>query len=315
MLHQIQHLHLYSGKHNDEPTYFDLIRGDMWRGLNRHGVEKPPWSGTDEIMKCALVANLLHNSLLHDKISPFPKLRSISLGGYQDHMWGSPLAEGWKERALKDPGVTTVYKVLPVTLLAIPTVEHFCQSTEFGPLALRPIIYRPSGHLSIKIFTFHLRHPGRNQGLKRNFAPIVSGAINRYYYLHDPNIIRPGADNVNVPSERTAGQAMTVSLAQCFSGTDYDVVGPDMKPLVGTSIEKDPVRNTVVELYGLCPADLGLSPTEEAQTELTRTYVTREVMQDILDSNLPEIWKGKVSLKSKADAPPCTACGRKLMDD
>lgn len=208
MLYHIQHLHLYSGKHNGEPTYFDLIRGDMWRGLNRHGVEEGPWSGTDEIMKCALVANLLHNSLLHDRISPFPKLRSISLGGPQDHMWGSPLAEGWEKRVLKDPGVTTVYKVLPVTLLAIPSVEHFC-----------------------------------------------------------------------------------------------------------TSVEEDPLRNTVIELYDFCPADIGLTLIEEAQTEADRTYITREEMQVILEIRLPEIWKGKVSMKSKADAPPCTACGRKLMDN
>lgn len=220
------------------------------------------------------------------------------------------MAEGWEERALKDSGMSTIYKMLPVALLAIPSVEHFCQSTECGPLALRPSIHKPSGHLSIKVFTYHLRHPGRHHGLKRNFAPIISGAINRYYYLYDPT-----AENVNASSERILGQTMTVSLVKCFSNKGFEVVGPDMKPLKESSIEKDPVQNTVVELYGLFPADLGLTPIEAAQTESDRTYVTREVMQDLLDSNLPEIWKGKVFLKSKAEAPPCTACGRKLMDE
>jgi hypothetical protein len=226
MLEHIQHLHLYTGTYNEEPTYADLIKGDMWGGLNRHGIEKPPWSGTDEIMKCACVANSIQDSLRHDRVSPFPKLRTISLGGCQDHVWGSPMAEGWEERALKGSGMSTIYKMLPVALLAIPSVEHFCQSTECGPLALRPSIHKPSGHLSIKIFTYHLRHPGRHHGLKRNFAPIISGAINRYYYLYDPT-----AENVNASSERILGQTMTVSLVKCFSNKGFEVVGPDMKPL------------------------------------------------------------------------------------
>lgn len=220
------------------------------------------------------------------------------------------MAEAWEECHLQDTQMSTFYKSLPVALLAVPSVKHFCQSTEFGPLALRSIMYADPGHLSIEVLTCHFRHPGRDQGLKRNFAPIMSGAINRYYYLHDPT-----TKNVNVLSEDIAGQAMTASLVTCFYGWKIDIVGRDMKPLKRSTIENDPLQGTVVELYGLCPEDLGLTRIQEAQTEASRTYLTREEMQEILDDHLSEIWKGKVFLKKKADAPPCTACGRKLMDE
>jgi len=88
-----------------------------------------------------------------------------------------------------------------------------------------------------------------------------------------------------------------------------------MKPLKRSENDKLPVQDTVIELYGLRPADFGLTPAEQAQTAANRTYGTREVMQEVFDSHVPEIWKGKVFFKSKADAPPCTACGRKLIDE
>jgi len=207
--------------------------------------------------------------------------------------------------------MSTFYRTLPVALLAVPSMENFCQSTESGPLALRPFMYTTSGHLSIKIFTFHLRHPDRCEGLKRNFAPIVIGAINRYYYVHDPTVV-----NVYVYNWPTPGEAVAVSLVEYFCKSEYfDLVGLDMKPLKRSEIDKFPVRNTVIELYGLCPVDFALTPAEQAQTAADRTYATREVMQEIFDNHVLEMWKGKVLFKNKADAPPCTACGRKLMDE
>jgi hypothetical protein len=226
MFKHIRHLHLYSGTYNDEPTYTELVMMEAWEALDGYGEEKIPWSGTDEVLNCVFVGNCIQHSLQHDRLSPFPKLHSISLEGYQDHMWGLPMAEGWEESALKDPSMSPCYKMLPLALLAIPSVEHFCQSTEFGPLALRPFMYTTSRQLSIKIFTFHLRHPDRCQGLKQNFAPIVSGAINRYYYIHDPT-----AENIDVNSHATPGQAVAVSLVKYFSKSQFDLVGSDMKPL------------------------------------------------------------------------------------
>jgi len=81
MLEHIQHLHLYSGTYNTEPTYTELIDKDMWGALYEHGEEEAPWSVTEEIMTCAIVANSILYPILNDRLSPFPKLRSISLGG------------------------------------------------------------------------------------------------------------------------------------------------------------------------------------------------------------------------------------------
>jgi len=331
-MNEVQHLHLYTGTYNKEPTYHELIERGLWGGLNLDGMVKPPWSATHELMSCGVVSLMIRNSMRVDRISPFPSLRTVSLGGYQDHIWGSPQAEEWEKRALDGTGIP-IFKDLPISLLEIPSVEHFCQSNEFGPLALMPNFIAPSGMSTLKVFTCHLQHPGRQAGLKSMFAPVIMGSTKRYYYVYDPIVDKddPPRASTYLQGQSIAGEEMLITLSLPFRKVGSEVVGSikgmniqlpsdhEFSKLSNESkaaqfpSDRNPIdESTIVEIYGLCPSDLGPIPGMTVHDPAYRRIPPIEELQDMLDEQLPEIWRGKVFLKSKADAPPCTACGRLL---
>jgi len=201
-------------------------------------------------------------------------------------------------------------KVLPHILLGSPSVGYFCQSTDCGPLALAPVVIEPLTLL--KGFTYHSVHPGPMCGFITELG-IVVGATNRYYFMHGLPL---------VASDRRSGQhgynggdeVMLGGLVAAFHVFENVLLSSNSGHAQRVAFDMVSIKDTVVELYDIFRSDDDPDSGQKAHIRTGKPSPPLSELQKSLDNQLPELWKGKVVLKRKEDAPPCTACGLVLMD-
>jgi hypothetical protein len=316
LINKIQHLHLYSGIHPEEPTYVDFFIRDLWSALGKDQRRATTFAAFKEVEQCALAGIEIRHAIAKGLV-PFPKLRTVSLGGYENRTWASPRAKEMEQEMIDTYKLDNA-KGIPQILLGLPSVEHLCQSVELGPLALSAVIYKPLTPL--KVFTYHVRYPPHACVCAQEVAPIIVGAINRYYFV---NAFTVNDDDVKVwsrwPAER---QLLIGALIQAFELRRSVVLTPNMEESERVGLNSVPLDDTVIELYDYIRF---VERTVDDQDPFTvkRGYTHRACrpaqplldMQRALDNALPQRWKGKVLLKDREEAPPCTACGLDLMEE
>jgi hypothetical protein len=203
-----------------------------------------------------------------------------------DQSWGTHRDHGSIDVQLGSPS-------LPIRLVCLPSVKHYCQSTMLGPLTLGGTTIKPND--PPKVATFHTQH-NHLWGDVNVLPPIIIGAVNRYMS----------------PTRRlhsfTSDLAMTAGTAQMFTpllnffaarpiGIEtngyLDDVAEDRISFAGTSIE----------LYNF----IDYYPGPDSDPDLTAAD-RLAMVQKFVDKYLGK-WKGRVVFKEKADCPPCSACG------
>ena len=316
MIDNIRHLHLYSGEYSEEPTYTDSLLRDLWSGLGPPRGHTTTFAACEEVEQCSHVGIHIRHAIARAE-RPLKKLRSVSLGSYGDSGWSSSKGQVMEKEMIDCFGINNA-KGIPQILLGLESVDHFCQSVEYGPLALSPMLFQPLTPL--KVFTYHLRAPDHTHVLAQEATPMVVGAINRYYYAASFTV---NDDGMKVwsrwPRER---QELLGVLIETFKFRKTVVLTSNMTHSGSVGIDTVSLDNTIIELYDYIRLVEG---TEEDRDPfiIVRGYSHRacrpaqplDDIQEELDKALPPRWKGKVLLKNREEAPPCTACGLDLMDE
>lgn len=194
-------------------------------------------------------------------------------------------------------------------LIDLPTVRHYCQSIQVGPLSL------PSGILDVKspleTFTYHAV-PGH--GPSPHFGgmpPVILGAVNRYYFSCNHTLVSMDGINYNASAQELYG--LLIMVIQMFQPTYIK----GRKTVGGTRITSHQIRETTIELYDyirhvrIQPPEVKLAFPHingKAMGLADRPAESLKTLQDKLDSYVDDDWRGRVVLKNREDASPCRAC-------
>jgi hypothetical protein len=197
---------------------------------------------------------------------------------------------------------------LPVFLLALPNVEHYCQTSMLGPLAITNSTHKPTH--PPKIATFHCLHPFGFWDMEK-LPPVVLGSTNRYMSPTCKTFNTLGDD---LDMDDALYEAFKPLIGMLFAGGyGYVQEGDHVR---SRQILTEEIDGTVVEVYNFIQHQnirtMGMTRTAAGQwSSINRTAAPSSDLarlQESLDS-LIGAWKGKVFLKNKADCPPCSACG------
>lgn len=178
-------LHLYHRGHHVDSAYRDLFTTG-WDDLR---VKKRPNDflailDLDSVFsECrALVKEGIRlRQFLTEGVPVLPELQIVSMAGLGDNAYNrldAPSLDLWCRNDVQQD-----FKILALALIDIPTVQHYCQAVNHGPLAIPSIVFEPRSLL--QTFTHHTRctplfTPFPAYQLERA-PPIILGAVNRYY--------------------------------------------------------------------------------------------------------------------------------------
>jgi hypothetical protein len=305
LIQKIDRLHLYSGPHLEEPSYADMLDypDDTWyRFKTPHRPIKwingaTEWSLHDDMINSLKVSFRLKR--MYDQKCPVLwGLRVLCLGDIPNVTWSMPDARkadtytGQSHRGPDDPPIARL-------LVDLPSIEHVCQSVRFGPYAFDYSIHN-ARYKTLDIFSWHPKSPAVRCTCTVEMGPMVLGAVNRYYY---PCLF--AVENVPAvewdPSEEAARIARLVECILCVNIIDGHVHLPTKLEFYDYIRYVDPVP--------------GLKTEDEDRTDRAcRPATSLARIQALLDECLPECWRGRVVLKDREDAPPCTACGLDVME-
>lgn len=315
---QTTRLHVHHKRHWPEPSYLEILN-DGWTGLwtmpCTFGVSSAntiaEYQGLGEAGR--KIGKLLSSGV-------FPKLHTVSMGSVDEEFFNA--VQGYTMEQVLDRVYGNHRKRLPLALLGIPTVRHYCQGVSYGPLALPKSFIQSKP--ALKIYTHHNRGGapmfcacpigmGCTEACQQ--PPIILWAINRYYCIRpyvDKYHFEFVADESNVESlfGRDIGMFTRpgIVVANDDTGVPLYVIG---------DIPDSAYEGTTVEFYNFVrPIDvdnLQKPPKIVAKDQRMLSGIqppqSLARYQRAIDRMLPEVWKGKVKLFNREDAPPCSACG------
>lgn len=254
-------------------------------------------------------------------LSILPRLRVVSMGGICGDIYNDPSAPALEHQLHPEFGKKC--KILPHALLDLPSVQHYCQAVAYGPLSLPNRIIKPE--TPIISYTQHNRGapmlvPCRHC-FRTHLPPIILGATNRYYC--DTSHIVSSAINLN---HHLAALGSLSPILAMFNRPDIIVADPDTgEPIpLGSRIGSKMYKGTTVEIYNFIRVVkigfLTIFDNAEAERGKSNMFGSRppqslSFFQEYLDRALPEIWRGKVKLMNREEAPDCEACGFSPRDE
>ena len=318
LISKIERLHLYNGDYSEEPPYRELLTSEIWSSLDtpsrplRLVNKRTFYSLLKENQICNEVGAELKRRVNIDP-TMLSRLRTVSLGDLTNLDWMSP---GFKEmERLSNYPTGHDLKNTPHLLINLPNVEHVCQMTRFGPHALYPGLYAPSH--PPEVFTYHCNLPSRLCICTEEVGPIVLGAINRLYYTCTFAVDHmPFVNPWGVMQDQTRVQ----HIVQRLNNSPVVTLTEDGAS-VGQYTDELDIGSTTLEIcdyvrYRATPPD-GRPELAWARGHSYRACQPAATMvpfQALLDEALPEKWKGRVIMKDREEAPPCTACGLNLKE-
>ena len=238
------------------------------------------------------------------KYSIMPRLEKLVMGGIRDSLWTTyPL--GWEFH--------TYDRQLAHILIDLPSVKHYCQSIQVGPLAL------PAGLLALntplETFTYHAvpgHGPSPHSG---GMPPVIIGAVNRYYFSGNHTLV--SMDGIEPLVSQKELFCIQLLILQMFH-QPVTLPARNTEPShLNHGITAQAAQDTTIEIYDyirhvrIHPPEVG--PTwpfydGKAHGLADRPAESLQVIQEKLDELMDAKWKGMVSLKNREDAPPCAAC-------
>ena len=252
--------------------------------------------------------------LIRSNVAVLPRLGTLSLGDIANVTHNMKNAPKHESDMLGSP-LEHLYKMMPRLLINLPSVNHVCQTGQFGPLALVPVrsgVYKMANPPAV--FNYHPTLPSVHCSCSEVIGPIFVGAINRHFYncIYAIEDIEPNMWTV-IQESRIIGE-----ISQFFDSPTLEYDPNDESHLA----ESDDLGDTKVELYDYFRVTLPI-PGGRPKFQVPRGYSIRgarpatslEHWQSLLDEALPQKWKGRVILKNREEAPPCTACGWDMKEE
>ena len=297
----IRRLHIIHKDHVQEPTYLDLTRRNLWAFVGRLG----PINQADLLVENGTYATAALDLLeLDEDQSLMPRLERVVMGGIRKSLW-TTYSFGYEYGAYD--------RRFAHVLIDLPSVKHYCQSVQVGPLSL------PSGLLALdtplETFTHHAvpgHGPSPHLG---GMPPVVIGAINRYYFSCNHTLVSmDGLDPLVSDKELFCILLLILQMYHKSVVLPARDTEPD-HPNYGITTEA--AQNTTIEVYDFI-RHVRIHPPEvrppwpfyhgKALELADRPAESLEMVQETLERLMQPEWKGRVRLKNREEAPPCAAC-------
>jgi hypothetical protein len=319
---QTVRLHINHKRHWAEANYLDILttKDYHWTGVGsrRHPDDIPPvfdLRSVDLELQALVREGTRIRQFITEGLTILPRLHTVSVGGFCGDIYNGPRAPKLERRLHDD--FEKQCKTLPHALLDLPTVKHYCQAVAYGPLSLPNRTIKPK----TRIISYTLHQRGTPMFcscvdcFEDHSPPIILGAINRYYC--DGDRLIPSSIN---PHHYPQFSEYLKPVLAMFARPDVIIADPETGtpiPFQGR-INSKSHKGTTVEIYDYFrTVDIGfrtLSDIHEAMSKRSPTYgslspQSLSFFQESLDQALPEIWRGKVKLKNREEAPSCQACG------
>lgn len=238
---------------------------------------------------------------------PFPLLKTVAMGGHGDSSFGCH--KGDYESAMKLPT-----ERIALSLLSLPSVEHYCQSVAMGPLAVPQEMFKPIH--PPKTVTFHYAFPENDFATGVLFAPIVLGATNRLIYCSP---LRVGSTYPMPPTLINETSAELIQMVTAFlsrtsvieevaeSPEDAETTSSNMRVVNLDSVSLD---GTYIEIYNQVRnvKQNGMTPAPRDEPGWPWSQETCEAMEK-LGSTKWGRWRGRVKIRNREDIPVCPSCG------
>lgn len=312
----LQRLQIRHGK-REEPTYSQLLVDDFWFVLEvEEGIDElgpSLWTVFETGKQCAENATDILDARLNG-VSRLDKVRTIIMGDAAKPAWVGEMVR-INDAEYFNTAEHEMARLLPQILIDLPSVQHYCQSDVYGPLALIPLALKCSSPPTI--FTHHPRPIMPMCYCPMVMPPIVIGCINRYYFGSPFTVIEGESLDSGSVKGLLGPILYPLEIRENVCMVEYrkepKPVNEEQVSFTGTRLEfYDYIR--VVSLADDDPfppfwRTLGYCP------RACRPSQSLSFFQKELDKALPRKWKGRIVLKNREDAPPCSACGLDLMKE
>lgn len=308
---QIERLQIYFGTTVGELRYAELLaRGWTKLQIKTGPSQTPPQPDVDKILfelKTVPVTAQEVRRLAYYRADVLPNLRQVVLGGLGECNWNSREAKA----LIAYGGVSMHNRSAAHLLLGLPSVEHFCQYYKSGPLSLSGEIIKLQHPL--KTFHYHARtNSPHSLALEPEpeQPPIIIGATNRYFF--DKTTYAFAGSHVATDGRHQCELLHAVLDMLCPRRTRVLVSG--LFYARSSTLDQVDLTGTVIEIYELVRL---VNKTHHTETEVTarsskywaRPPQSLAELQSALDAHIHPAWRGKVFLRYREDAPPCSACG------
>jgi hypothetical protein len=256
-------------------------------------------------------ANTLRLSVKQDNWL-FPNLTKVVMTGIGDSSWSRLRNDINLELALGN-------NRLAFSLLSLPSVEHYCQTSAMGPLVLSGIIVKPLH--PPKIVTHHYALP-ETPWPYPVLEPIVLGAINRFIYCASARFGTLEPITADIVDHQFLPLLDGVTCPLMTRGTvvrEIDsvstTIGSTMVPYTEeVPIEEVSLIGTYIEVYNLA-RNFQDDNEQEMSSEETKTALSWPFSLDVCEAleRLGDTrwgrWKGRVKIRNREDIPACPSCG------
>ena len=305
LLGRVKTLRLYEADTSlrKEPTYLQLVSKEEWPylvGKRKARDFYRPW-------QLAMQQDGLADRFLYGPAVRALKLATIK-GPALSHLhritmsaeetsttWGSFQSEitSFAERLEPAP--------VPLFLLGLPSVQHYCQRLPTGPFALPNHVIKVDSPPAI--VTIHTPKMLSKDGLIW-LPPIVLGATNRYMFRCEDTLlcsIHAEEDKMTsrIPQVLHRLQVMLSERPVLHIKNDTD-----FEYLSFASVSLD---NTRIEVYDYIRY-FKFASIESPFPKPTDRLLDLAPIETMFNEKIGR-WKGKVFLKNKTECPPCSACG------
>ena len=336
---RITRLQIYHQFHQAEATYAEILSQDRnkkfnWQSLFIKSELDDIPLGVDlmsiiEEVKALVLEGRRIRAAVTAGLTVFPNLRIVSMGGIGGRIYNCL----YETTGLEDK-IDIIFdnmfngefvngrQALPHALLDLPTVQHYCQSVAYGPLALPNKVIMPKS--TIQTFTSH--QPGTPVFFSYkdchpdNSPPIVLGAINRYYVDCACNFALPlDTDHLDdyatiLRPIETMFYRPVITIADPNTGAPISLNG---------ELSSEMIEGTEIEIYNFVRTyqlhkKYQLSKNKSKRGAMFEGGLPPRSLaffQDRLEQLLPKVWKGRVKLGNWEDAPLCSACGYDLGEE
>ena len=305
LLGRVKTLRLYEADTSllKEPTYLQLVSNAEWPYL----VAKRKASDFYRPLQLAMQQDGFADKFLYRpavlalklatiKSPALRHLQRITMSAEEiTPIWGSFQSEftSFAERLEPAP--------VPLFLLDLPSIQHYCQRLPTGPFALPNHVIKIDNPPAI--VTIHTPKMLSKDGLIW-LPPIVLGATNRYMFRCEDELLCSidAAEDKIADSVAQVLHRLQVMLGErpvlnVKNDTDFEYL----------SFPSVSLANTRIEIYNYIRY-FNFVDVMDPFPKATDQPLDLAPIQSIFNERIGR-WKGKVFLKNSAECPPCSACG------
>jgi hypothetical protein len=305
LLGRVKTLRLYEADTSllKEPTYLQLVSNEEWPYLvakkNANDFYRPLQLAkqqegfADRFLYGPAVLGLKIATIKSPALS---QLQRITMSAEEiSPIWGSSQSEFTSFAKRLEPAP------VPLLLVGLPSVQHYCQRLPTGPLALPNHLIKidnPPGMVTIHTAKMLSKH-----GLIW-LPPIILGTTNRFMFRCEDDVLCSIHAEEDMIAARVAQvlHRLQVMLGERPVLRVYNDTNHEYLPF--SSVSLDDTRIEIYDYIRCFKFDDVMNPFPKS----TDRPMDLAPIESMFNERIGR-WKGKVFLKSRDECPPCSACG------